>query len=227
MNSGEPNEIPSAPGELESLDLMRRLEQYGRGKATWKPRTSKGKVALSDREKKACLRLYENLKTVCEDILKYILDRVQAREMAIFTSHDHTHGLKVAHLMWYLLTPERRERLTPPEIGLLIGAAYLHDVGMALTDEERESRYAPESDLWLRLEADFDRKQEVLALQLQVGDMGRSQEERNRATLRLQQALEAILCLDTRDRHATPERYEEVTNWTVTDSTIALICQGL
>jgi hypothetical protein len=80
------------------------------------------------------------------------MDRVTAREMQGFTMHDRSHGMKVAHLMWHLLRPDRRSRLAPAEIALLVISAHFHDLGMGLSEQERNARLPPESDIWDRID---------------------------------------------------------------------------
>jgi hypothetical protein len=142
----------------------------------------------------------------------FILDRVTAREMETFTMHDRVHGRKVAHLMWHILKPERRERLTPPEIGILIVAAHLHDLGMGLSPVERAERLAPESDLWDKLELQDSVRVGIEKLRAQIGDPDASDSVKRRAQQELFQAEEALLTQDTRERHAKRERYEEIIN---------------
>jgi hypothetical protein len=130
--------------------------------------------------------------------------------MDMFTMHDRRHGMKVAHLMWHTLTPEKRKCLSPPEIGLLVLSAYLHDAGMALTGVERERRLAPDSDIWSNLENPEEIRQAFLSLQERIKDPAVSEGQRGRARIELQQAEEAVLTNDTRHRHATRERYYEL-----------------
>src|ERR1044072_1422492 len=141
-------QVPETPESIEHLDLMKRLKSYAEGQSTWQEDGSEpGPDA-----RRACLSLYNFLVQFVEKILAPLLDRVTSREIETYTMHDHPHGLKVAHLMWHILTPSKRERLTPPEIGLLVCSAHLHDLGMGLSPEEREARLDPASDLWDRLE---------------------------------------------------------------------------
>jgi len=124
--------------------------------------------------------------------------------------HDRTHGRKVAHLMWHILTSERQATLTPPEIGMLVLAAHLHDAGMALSRTEREARLAPESELWDRAEATPTVKRNLKRLRDTLADSKISDTKRIRVESELFQAEEALLALDTRERHALRDRYEEL-----------------
>src|SRR5689334_8549578 len=109
-------QIPETPSTVAALDLMKQLDAYANGETTWTVDSS----AIGTATKQACRTLHTNLINLTEGVFAFILDRVTAREMEMFTMHDRVHGRKVAHLMWHILKPERRGRLTPPEIGLLI-----------------------------------------------------------------------------------------------------------
>src|SRR5687767_5564577 len=105
-------QIPETPSRVQDLDLMQRLLAYASGDAAWQQRDHGEKARLE------CDRLYAGLVHLAETVTP-LLERIASREMERFTIHDHRHALKVAHLMWHILSPERRSRLTPPEIGLL------------------------------------------------------------------------------------------------------------
>jgi hypothetical protein len=138
------------------------------------------------------------------------MNRVTAQEMRGFTMHDSGHGLKVAHLMWYILSPARRSILTPVEIALLVVAAHLHDLGMGLSDEERRARLSPDSDLWEKLDPNSAVSEALSALSALINERHPSDAKVIEATYQVQQAQEALLCADSRERHATKERYSEL-----------------
>lgn len=205
-NNGWPKMmIPELPGTVEQLDLMTRLDAYGEGKASWRPEEPVPGVD----ERKACRELHTNIRAAVDKVLAPMLDKVNAPPMETFTLHDRKHGLKVAHVMWHILTPERRERLTPPEIGLMVLAAHLHDLGMGLTPEERAERLASD-ELWYRLDWDEALRERIEALRREAEDANLEEPARRRLRQKLHQAEEAVLCADTRERHATRERYEEL-----------------
>src|SRR2546423_3124283 len=190
-------QVPETPEKVEALDLMKRLKSYAAGEATWQP----GGVALGSDFKKACLALYDGLAQLVSKVFAPLMDRVTAREMEPYPMHDHKHGLKVSHLMWHILAREARERLEPPEIGLMICAAHLHDLGMGLNREERAARLGSESDLWERLELDEPTKAAIEALRAQAEDGKLSNSAKGRARLQLAQAGEAVRKQDTPARH--------------------------
>lgn len=198
--------IDDTPSKIEQLALMQRLDLYAQGKATW----IEGGCPLGESAKQACRNLYVSLVRFVNELVAPLLSRVASREMGTFTIHDSSHGMKVAHLMWHILQPERQNLLTSAEIGLMIGSAFLHDLGMLLSDEERALRLAADSDLWDLLEYDEDLRAEFENLQRQCIDPDLSTTQQALARRRLMQAEEALLCQDTRSRHAVPERYREI-----------------
>ncbi len=198
--------IPETPPSVPKLDLMKRLQAYAEGKATW----YRDETPLGENAKKASQALHTRIVEMVEKVLAPIMDRTTARELDTFTMHDQKHGRKVAHLMWHILSSERQLTLTPPEIGLLVLAAHLHDAGMALSQEERAKRLAPESDLWDRAEANPTIKRNLKRLRDMLTDSKLADSKRVRVESELLQAEEALLALDTRERHALRERYEEI-----------------
>lgn len=197
-------QVPPTPRSISELDLMKRLQAYAAGKASWLPDGAElGKAA-----KEACQKLLSDLTGLTKTVAP-LLDRVTAKEMDTFTMHDRQHAIKVAHLMWHILDKQRRARLTPPEIALLVAAAFIHDLGMFLSNEERDARLYPESDLWTILEIDEQVRTRIEQLRSKLKDE-EVPARTDRIARQLVQAEEALLCQDTRERHALRERYEEI-----------------
>jgi hypothetical protein len=197
--------IPERPPTAADLDLIKRLTALSEGNATW----HQDGHELGPHERAACAELYGNLNALLDRCLHPLMDRVTSREMQGFTMHDRGHGLKVAHLMWHIIAPSRRELLTPSEIALLVIAAHFHDLGMGLSDDERQGRLKSDSDLWDKLDSQslyFDAIEKLKAL----ANVGAPASAAAEAIYQVQQAQEALLCTDTRERHATRERYQEI-----------------
>lgn len=198
--------IPVTPASVSDLDLMKHLDAYAEGRNTW----HQDKTPLSDKEKMASRVMHTRIVLIVDQVFAFIMDRVTARELDTFTMHDRVHGRKVAHLMWHILMPERRALLTPPEIGMLVLAAHLHDAGMALSRSERERRLAPDSDLWDRVEAAPTIKGNLKHFRETLTDPKLPESKRIRIESELFQAEEALLAVDTRERHASRDRYVEL-----------------
>jgi hypothetical protein len=201
-----PAPIPETPEQVDQLQLMQRLDAYAKGQAHWLA----GETAPGPELQRACRELHTHLARLVNDLIAPLLDRSTSRELETFTMHDRGHGRKVAHLMWQIIEPERRERLTPAEIGLLVAAAHLHDLGMTINAADRAARLAPDSDLWAKLEVQERQKAAIDELRARMDDPSAHQNERDRARRALQQAEEALLAQDTRERHATSERYHAI-----------------
>jgi hypothetical protein len=157
-------QIPETPSSPDELDLLRRLKAYAGGTASWNGEP------LGRALQEACGLLHAQLLHAVNSIFAFLLDRVTSREMDVFTLHDRVHGRKVAHLMWHIIQPSRRETLTPPEIALLVLAAHLHDMGMGLSNEERASRLRPDSDLWTKLDIDAGLRERIDRIRARVAD---------------------------------------------------------
>jgi hypothetical protein len=198
--------IPEIPTTVEQLGLMKQLEDYAEGRASWLA----GNAPIGPKTRKACRELHTQIVKIVDRVFASILDRVTARELDTFTMHDRSHGLKVAHLMWHILSAEARAVLTPPEIGLMVLSAYLHDAGMALSKGRRTTRLAPESDLWELVEINPSVKRNLDRLSNALREENIPEPKRRRLAAELFQAEEALLALDTRGRHAKRERYTEL-----------------
>lgn len=198
--------VSETPTCVEDLDLMKLLDAYGNGLATWRKDEALGPI-----EKAECRRLHSALTSTVVKIFGPILDRISAREMRTFTMHDSVHGLKVSHLMWNIIDEKRRSILTPPEIAMLVISAHLHDLGMGLLDdEERRDRLASGSDLWNKVDAIGGYKKTLEQLESKIVLNGPSAELNALAVNQLAEAQDLLLCLDCRERHASRERYNEI-----------------
>ncbi len=197
-------QLPETPRTVADLDLMKRLESYGAGTASYLP----GSQSVAEATRQACKELHALLASL-EKTVGPLLDKVTAKEMDVFTAHDRKHALKVAHIMWHVIAPGRRVSLTPPEIGMLVSAAFIHDLGMFLSDAERERRLSPCSDLWDRLEVSADARKKIAALQ-EKSALEKIPAKQERLLQQLHQTYEALLCADNRSGHATESRYRGI-----------------
>jgi hypothetical protein len=195
--------IGNAPDRVEDLDLMRRLEQYGSGEAHWEDQPKADTAA--------CKELHAALCAFARNAAEPLLTRTTAREMEAFTAHDPTHSRKVAHLMWLILPEHRRQTLSPAEIGLMVTAAYLHDMGMGANPEDRRRMLSPDSDLWEILDIDAGLRERVNATRRAVAEtMDQGTPAYMEKLDEARQAEEALLCQYLREHHAQRERYESL-----------------
>ncbi|HWW73947.1 MAG TPA: hypothetical protein VNZ44_01045, partial [Pyrinomonadaceae bacterium] len=92
-----------------------------------------------------------------------LLERV-ADKMPEFTLHDPNHGAKVVELMAQFLPEETLARLNVVELSILIYAAYLHDLGMTSSTDEREEAIRDDAEFARLLAADEARSQRLQRL---------------------------------------------------------------
>ncbi|WP_339258041.1 hypothetical protein MKZ12_29570 [Paenibacillus sp. FSL R5-0713] len=187
------------PNNIEDLELLKMLKNYADGKSSWKG------SELTIIEKESSNLLYSNIINFINNVIIPILNRATSRELESFTMHDKNHGMKVAQLMWRILTPEKREILSPPEIGLLVFSAFFHDLGMALNKEEREKRLRI---IWDTMALSTRKKYQKMIEDSAVET--KDSTENFIALQKLTSAQEAMLCIDTRERHGSRERYNEL-----------------
>ncbi|RJE71552.1 HD domain-containing protein [Reichenbachiella sp. MSK19-1] len=94
-------------------------------------------------------KIYSTLKTKCKNkdnevialvdqSVYYAHQRTKTiiKHMGEFTLHDSDHLFRVLYLMEKLLTDDNIEKLSSPELMLLILSAFFHDIGMAPNEEE-------------------------------------------------------------------------------------------
>ncbi|MCK5787227.1 MAG: ATP-binding protein [Candidatus Sabulitectum sp.] len=143
-----------------------------------------------------------------------LLNKVSSREMEMFTMHDAKHARKVAHLMWHILTPEQQLGITPPEIALMVGSAFFHDLGMFLSPDDRKLLLEPDSKLWLSSYSQRENQKNLKQQLNKVMDTQTDDSDKNAYLLKLKSVLiqseEAILCRYVREQHASIERYNSI-----------------
>lgn len=199
--------VGEAPATVDALALMQRLEAYANGTAHWEPDST----VPAERDRNACRELHSSLCKLARSAFEPLLTRTTAREMEAFTAHDPTHARKVAHLMWLILPEQRRGRLTPAEIGLMVGGAYLHDMGMGAGDEDRRAMLADDSDLWEILDIDASLRKRITCARADLAALtGKTSPDYSRKLREAAQAEEALLCRYLRENHATRQRYDDL-----------------
>ncbi|MCP5451175.1 MAG: hypothetical protein H6972_11660 [Gammaproteobacteria bacterium] len=97
-------------------------------------------------------QLAGNVRWVVENA-QIISDQI-VRRLPQYTLHNGTHLFNVLSIMEELLPDETLQQLTPLECALCILAAFTHDLGMVMLDDEvqkyQEKNDTPEHQEWLR-----------------------------------------------------------------------------
>lgn len=91
---------------------------------------------FKDNNEKVAQNLANNLITICDDAITRMKTVPVLHTQ--YTLHDEVHLLRVTQIMAMILSDEGLEKLNPIEIALLILAAFFHDQGMVLNDDEIE-----------------------------------------------------------------------------------------
>ena len=132
----------------DQSDLWKRLGEY----------SSDERYQGSEEAKEALANLLGNVRSVANKA-KYIGDQI-SRFLPQYTLHNERHYLNVLAIMDALVPEAVLSKMTPLECALCILAAYTHDLGMALQDEEYhaifdEKRDTPERQRFLTYRAGF------------------------------------------------------------------------
>ena len=121
--------------------MVRPLANYDASRF-WKRLVALGTDSRFYGDRTALETLRGNVRQVA-DHSGYILRQI-VRFLPQYTLHDEDHILNVLGLMDALTPDEVMDRLTPLECALCILAAYTHDLGMALRDDEYRAITDPE-----------------------------------------------------------------------------------
>ncbi len=114
-----------------SEDAILRLQQTGLFKKLLeKENEEKKKTSIVDNE------ISKNITSVVDKVSS-LLERIPIN-MPEFTLHNANHSLHVIKNMEDLIPPETLKQLNTVEISILIYAAYLHDIGMISSSDERK-----------------------------------------------------------------------------------------
>lgn len=97
-----------------------------------------------------------------------IADSIIAGPFQKYTLHNRDHIKKVLHIAGYIISQLTLENLNPAECLILLYAAYMHDMGMAVTDEEYKNLivdpgYLESIEKWPEMQLAFTRVREKIA----------------------------------------------------------------
>jgi molecular chaperone HtpG len=145
-----------------------------------------------------------------------LLDLIIAGPFKDYTLHNHNHAKKLLHLAEYIIPPDTLDSLSPLECQAFIYSAFLHDLGMSLSSEERERilatpDYTGEFKEWTALwDALLQARKRLDDLPITHPDEKAREAERLMIETEIFQLQEAALAAYLRPRHATPERYAQL-----------------
>ena len=114
------------------------------------------------------LSLVDNAVEYCYSRSKMII-----RHMGEFTLHDSEHFFRILRLMGILIPKDSLEKLSNPELALLILAAFFHDIGMAPAEQEVKSWLG----IWEKLDpSDKELEEQSKYLRFKLGRTLQSEE---------------------------------------------------
>lgn len=127
-----------------------------------------------------------------------------------YTLHNPNHSKKLIHLAEYIIPEKTLVQLSALDLSFLIISFYLHDLGMVVTQTERE-RIIKTADFqdYLQVKSEFEDKLKRIREKLQE-ESELSEGERLTLETAIYQITEAALADYLRPFHATKERYEQL-----------------
>jgi len=145
-----------------------------------------------------------------------LLDLTMAGPFKEYTLHNHNHAKKLLHLAEYIIPPDTLDSISPLECQAFIYSAFLHDLGMSLSSEERKRilatpEYTEEFKEWTALwNALLQARKRLEDLSMTHPDEIAREAERLTIETEVFQLQEAALATYLRPRHATAERYAQL-----------------
>lgn len=100
------------------------------------------------------------LSEMVKAVVDYVIPLLQTiyANMPEYTLHDETHSAKVLALMGKIIPEDVLNSLNEPELALLILSAYLHDIGMASSQKEREQIIKTDPDFQALFKSDQEKQ---------------------------------------------------------------------
>jgi len=125
-----------------------------------------------------------------------------------YTLHNPNHSKKLLHIAEYIIPERCLDKLSPLELAVIIMSFYLHDLGMTLTQTERERIIKSKAfDDFLQFRSEFGTRIDQLRKILRIEEV-----HTNKLWLEVSifQITEAALSEYLRPVHATRERYVDL-----------------
>lgn len=112
-------------------------------------------------------KLSNKVETIVEEVSN-LLERIP-ENMPEYTLHDSNHSAKIIEIIGKFLPQRTLDNLNSIEVALIILSAYLHDVGMTASKEERESIIGSDSQYKILFKTQDDKKDKY-DYYLSIGD---------------------------------------------------------
>lgn len=140
-------------------------------------------------------------------VAKPIVDSVIAGPFRHYTLHNRDHARKLIHLTEYVISRDTIETLSGFECLLIIYASYLHDMGLAVTDEEANEILASDDFAemvrnWPQLQQSLEDKRTELA--------NARDADRARLEVEIADIHRVALTVYLRPKHASRDRYAKL-----------------
>lgn len=138
-----------------------------------------------------------------------LVDLIISGPFKEYTLHNRDHAKKILHLAGHLIPATTLENLSPLEHLIVIYSAYLHDMGMCLTETERNRLLSSEE-----FEDSIQEWQELwdILSTARKAVQSASGTERFLLERKIFEIQEAALAAYLRPRHAEPLRYRQLIN---------------
>lgn len=138
------------------------------------------------------------------EIATPMVDSIASGPFRIYTLHNRDHAKKLLHIAEYITSRDTIASLTPFECLLFLYSAYLHDMGMVVTDTElckfvESDDFADVLNAWPQLRSNLNGLRTRLSLV--------SEEERPAIELAISEIHQIAATHYFRPRHATEDRY--------------------
>lgn len=150
--------------------------------------------------------LREKVDKVIEEVTP-LLSIVNSGPFNRYTLHNPNHAKKIVHLAGNIIHKDSLEKISPLDMALIIISAFMHDVGMVITNHERNEII--NDDIYLDFLQDNPEIHNEIKL-IREKHSEAIDNEKTKFELKLHQIQEYIISDILRKRHGERERYEDI-----------------